>query len=1039
MLPHILGCGTVIFPADDCLASQRRTFRRQRRHIRSTKQRIARMKTLLTHLGVLSKSQLDKPGCAWPWKLAAGVLGGGEVLSWPELWDVLRWYAHNRGYDGNRRWGAEDAEALKDDTEKEENAINLMQKNGITTMAETFCKELGVDPSGPKKSSMVRFKKFNAAFPRQIVEDEVRRILRAHFGKLERIDADLERALLGRDSNDRDAWRAIACPNLNLPRRYQGGLLFGQLVPRFDNRIISRCPMTNQKVPTRHCGEFLDFRWGMQLANIRVGASGTGELRPLGVEERQALDQQMRDRGSMTEGELKKAVRRVTACSRDNLETTLMHPDAKEALILDPVRRLTRSEKLKTLWPLVPERVQRHAVKIWRRGKATTLLGLRERIEINGGPTAQFDAEVERILDAANSKKRRKEAALTREALLAEPLLVRRLDGRAAFSRPILRQAFAEVMAGKHPKEENGCLFRSEEIRAAEIGRRIDIQTNNHLVRHRLLILERLQRDIIKEYAGDEAKRIGQMTIEVNRDLREMSGKTAKEKAQDLGKRLANFKGVSAKLETAFAGKNIHISPGLIRKARIAEDLGWKCPYTGQTYDAFQLLNRAVDKDHIIPRTERTSDSLDSLVVTFSAVNKWKGKRTALKFIEDEQGKPVPDMPNLSVVTAAQYKTFIDGLETFKGHDDDKKRKLNRKRLLLLRDYEEPEFTPRDLTQTSQLVRLGAQVLRRPYLGLERQPVVVSIPGAITGAVRKGWNLLGCLAAANPNVLDETGEPKIKTDLREITHLHHALDACVLAFASHYIPNHGGIWKLIAKRRLNETEQMELRSATKGLFEFSAERRFGLRDLPSALKQQLCQRLAERRVVQHVPSEMTGLHVEQNSWRVIRVENDEATLRQRIRQPDGSRFMKETREKTNKLLGLRPTGGSGKLQKNKAVLVIPDNYGLALDPEPTIVPFHKVWDRLQALKKANGGKMPRVLRVGQSIIVPRGRYAGTWRVFSVKASLTVDLGAADKIRLENKGQGTKREVQIKTLARDGMEIAPRRLTGVSECPSTLSA
>src|SRR5213595_3697164 len=109
----ILRCGAVIFPADDCLASQRRTFRRQRRHIRSTRQRIARMKALLAHLGVLSHEQLHQPGCAWPWQLAARVLRGGPLLTWPELWDVLRWYAHNRGYDGNRRWSGADIETLK--------------------------------------------------------------------------------------------------------------------------------------------------------------------------------------------------------------------------------------------------------------------------------------------------------------------------------------------------------------------------------------------------------------------------------------------------------------------------------------------------------------------------------------------------------------------------------------------------------------------------------------------------------------------------------------------------------------------------------------------------------------------------------------------------------------------------------------------------------------------------------------------------------------------------------------------------------------
>jgi len=87
----INGCGSVVFRADDCLASSRRAYRRQRRHIRSTRQRIARMKILLKHLGVLTEKELDKPGCAWPWKLTAQILQGGKLLTRQELWDVLRW------------------------------------------------------------------------------------------------------------------------------------------------------------------------------------------------------------------------------------------------------------------------------------------------------------------------------------------------------------------------------------------------------------------------------------------------------------------------------------------------------------------------------------------------------------------------------------------------------------------------------------------------------------------------------------------------------------------------------------------------------------------------------------------------------------------------------------------------------------------------------------------------------------------------------------------------------------------------------------
>ena len=418
----------------------------------------------------------------------------------------------------------------------------------------------------------------------------------------------------------------------------------------------------------------------------------------------------------------------------------------------------------------------------------------------------------------------------------------------------------------------------AEEIREKQLNREIAEQTNNHLVRHRLVILERLLNDIIKEYAGSKKERIGKITIEVNRDLREMSGMTAKEKAQDLGLRIANHHAVAEKLENAFAEEGIRqsITAALIRKARIAEDLGWKCPYTSQPYEPKHLVTHYVDKDHIVPRSERASDSLDSLAITFSAINKWKGKRTALQFVSEEQGKPVPDLPNLSIMSLTRYKQFVEGLETYKGHDDDKRRKKKRKELMLLPKYEEKEFTPRDLTQTSQLVRLGAQVLKRTFADCKEKPAVISLPGSVTGTVRKAWKVLGCLSLANPHVLDENKAVKSKTDIRDITHLHHALDACVLGLSSHFIPNNGRVWELIVKRNPNDLEKSQLEAL--GVFGFSTDKRFEMHDLADSLKEQIRQRLAEKRVVQHIPARMDGLRVEQNTWRVVAVKDDEATI-----------------------------------------------------------------------------------------------------------------------------------------------------------------
>jgi hypothetical protein len=1089
-MPEILGCGAVIFPANDCLASQRRAFRRQRRHVRATRLRIARIERLLAHLGVMSKADLDSKheaggGHSAPWLLAARVLRGGKLLGWEELWDVIRWYAHNRGYDGNKAWSTHEMEAEKEDAEKVENARALYTKYGTRTMAETFCAVSGLDPLGTKISCNLpgneRPKALNAAFPREDVEGEVRAILEKHVGILPKLDVAFIDTLM-------KDWRAIPAGEIRLPGRYRGGLLFGQLVPRFDNRIIATCPMTFErvyqaaregalepeqlrthleqairrlekkhgvplaeelmpkaweyvatlaaKVPVKNCGEFLRFRWAMLVANIQVTTGEERNTRALSKEERNALDARMGEAGFFTQKEFKKVVREITGGAADNLSQMLMHPDADKALVLDPARKALSKTYWDKLFPLLPIAVQRRAVGQLRHGKTIVLR------KLIGESTPEIDAAITALLDAENTRKSKKQSATTRDEILAAAARCEALSGRAPYSRAIMREAAEFVFStGEHPTGEGGPLYRSEAVRNAQLQRAIDEQTNNHLVRHRLLILDRLHRDILKEYAGDDSARIERAAIEVNRDLREFSGKTAKQVAQDIGQRLANFKNVTERLEKAFEGKNIRVTPGLIRKARIAEDLGWTCPYTGKGFDEFDLLHRKVDKDHVIPRSERASDSLESLVITFNEVNRMKGKRTAARFVEECQSQTVPGSPNLQIKPLSNYTRDVSALETFRGHNDDKRRKKRRKELLLLRDYVEKEFVPRDLTQTSQIVRLGAQMLERLYAKQPQRPVITSLPGSVTGAVRKSWSVLGCLATANPMVmnpddLDDNGKsrPHNKTEIRDITHLHHALDACVIGFTSLFFPRDGGVWELLIKRRLNAEEQKALKARIGSNVEFGQNGESKLIDLPAPLKEQIRKRLAERRVMQHIPAEMTGLRVEQNAWRVVFVKDGEAQLRQRIRQPDGTRITKLASEKVGKLLGLQPNGGLGKLQQNKAALVIPDNYGLALDPTPVIIPFHKVPVRLRELREANGGKVPRVLRNGMLIQIPKGKFSGVWKIFSIKnnaSGMAMDIGRADVVRLRNKTEGHKINVRLATLLQDGLTILPASLSGMA--------
>jgi CRISPR-associated endonuclease Csn1 len=1056
--PNILGCGAVTFGADDCLASKRRDFRRQRRHIRSTKRRIQRIEQLLAHLGVMSAEALKNKhtqagGHAAPWLLAARVLASnGEakhLLDWPQLWDVLRWYAHNRGYDGNRRWSNAEADDGDEDTEKEENAKKLMQSHGATTMAETFCKELRVDPFGAKQSSEIRFKGLNAAFPRAVVEKEVHRILQAHFGKLPQLDATFERALM-------DDARLLPCPAFKLAKRFDGGLLFGQSVPRFDNRIIANCPVSGGKVCAKTAPEFLHYRWLMQLANVRV-------VRPeptLSKAERAAIHAQMQAAGAFTPGEFEKAIADLTGKVPNNLKTMLMHPDAAKALVLDPVQKLIRSDRVQFLWPHLPERIQKRAKGKWRNGEVLTLRQLLTWCDETGSPSAAILQAARDAVAAKEAGKKPGKAGKAKKPDDTDPLdaalKTERLSGRAPYARHILKQAAEEVLDGFDPrkkskandplggegKPQDGCLVTTDSMTDAALKKPLDQLTNNHLVRHRLLILQRLTADIVADptLCGGSAARIGSIAIEVNSELKEMSGKTAKAVAQDLGLRLGNFKSVVKKLEDA----GIHDpAPGIIRKARVAEDLNWFCPYSGRKFDPLHLLDTEKwDKDHIIPYSERPSNSLDSLVITTKGINLAKKKRTALQFIE-EMNRPenLAERDRLGVWTPKQFKDFVDGLESWKGHDDDVRRKRRRKQLLLLPKWEEKDagFLPRDLTVTSHLTRLGALVLRRSLPHLEPHRIT-SLPGSVTGTIRTGWKLLGCLAAGNPGVLEANGDVKTKTDIRGITHLHHALDAIVIGLTHHYFPKNGRLWEAMVRREKQRTAEDNALLLATGLYQQTQHGVLFAKEPPRELVNQLRARLAERRVIQYIPAGMGGLKAEQNTWRVLDVKNGIAKLRQQMRGPDGKKQPeKNADEKAAKLVGLV----DGKLSALKGALVIGDNYGLAILDNATdeknrlaVIPWHKVWHRINELKEKNGGKIPRVLRNGMLIHVPNGKFANTWTVRSIKSDRSkgelIDMAATDIVTVASKGNAQRRDVRVRTLLRDGLEILKTPLTGIAD-------
>lgn len=690
-------------------------------------------------------------------------------------------------------------------------------------------------------------------------------------------------------------------------------------------------------------------------------------------------------------------------------------------------------------------------------------------------------AQIDQALKTAYAKyqKRLKKKAKAYEAFLATPLEPVRASGRAPYSTQLMNEAWNEVMDGKNPKASNGCLEETSEVVAGQLRRAIDEKTNNHLVRHRLTIFRKLLEQLVDEFCDGDVSELDVVNIEVVRDLQEFSAKTQKQIKQLLGLKLAHHRKMAAYLEEELPklGGNHKITAGLIKKVRIADELGWTCPFTGRMYCLADIIEGRVDREHIIPRSWRPSDSMSSLVLTFGEVNRFKAQRTAWEFMQAEETKKVPGAPHLQIQPLQRYKAFADGLRPKSdprnnpnaAFIDDDRRRWQRKQLLILPKYDarkrtnnDERFTEGSLTQCSYINKLAAQQVLDFAFGADGSvnalwdgPRIVHLSGSVTAATRKRWDLLGCLESICPQTAN-----KVKSEVRDITHLHHALDAIVIGLTSWYFPNDGRLWALMSRRYINdEKDQAEFREILykrpghypRIAVSFSNRGQWDISGLSKELLKDINACLSERRVVQHQPKTMRGLKVQLNTWRIKGVDPDDDSkmqITQAKRGEGGVRHRINDSQKRTKLLGLQPKQGklrrdtkhgakynehTSKLKDLKGALVIAENYGVALiEPQPVVISYFDVWNRIEELKKENDGERPKIIQNGSLIEVPKQhgekpyKYEGRWRVRSIKDTaqgIMLQLSAVDSVG------GLTGNIILKTLLKKSLQVIKTDLTG----------
>jgi len=943
-------------------------------------------------------------------------------------------------------------------------------------MAETICRELKLEEGkadAPMNVSTPAYKNLNTAFPRLTVEKEVRRILELSAPLIPGLTSEIMELIAQHHPLTTKQRGVLIHYGIKLARRYRGSLLFGQLIPRFDNRIISRCPVSwaqvyeaelkkgnseqnareraekLSKVPTANCPEFYEYRMARILCNIRAD----GE--PLSAEIRRELMNQARQEGKLTKASLEKAISSRLGETETNVANYFtLHPDSEEALYLDPaVEVLKRSGIGETLSPSVC----RLAANRLRRVKSVTPNYLLNLLKSRGESVEALEKKIEK---ERHQQANRKKAKKTDPDYAATPLKPRYATGRAPYARPVLKKVVGETLDGEDPtrpargeahpdgelKAHDGCLYclldTDSSVNQHQKERRLDTMTNNHLVRHRMLILDRLLKDLIQDFAGGQKDRISRICVEVGKELTAFSGMDSKKIQTELNLRQKSHTEAVNRLKRDLPGKAL--SANLIRKCRIAMDMNWTCPFTGATYGTHELEN--LELEHIVPHSFRQSNALSSLVLTWPGVNRMKGQRTGYDFVEQEQENPVPDKPNLHICSLNNYRELVEKLDDKKGHEDDRKRKKKRKALLMVRGLshkhqlqnhdamKEIGMTEGMMTQSSHLMKLACKSIGNVLPDAR----IDLIPGAVTAEVRKSWDVLGVFKELCPEAADPVSGKILKENLRSLTHLHHALDACVLGLIPDIIPAHhnGLLRRVLAMRRIPEKLIPQVRPvANQRHYVLNDDGRMILRDLSISLKENIREKLMEQRVVKHIPADMGGALLKETMQRVLSVQgNGEDAMVSLSKKKDGKK--EKNQVKASKLVGVFPEGAS-KLKALKAAIEIEGNYGVALDPKPVVIRHIKVFKQIMSLKEQNGGKPVRILKNGMLVHLTSSkdpRRTGVWRIASIKdgkVGVKLDLQRAHCAAPTNKKHECNwREVDlISLLKKYQMKIYPTSYTG----------
>lgn len=245
---------------------------------------------------------------------------------------------------------------------------------------------------------------------------------------------------------------------------------------------------------------------------------------------------------------------------------------------------------------------------------------------------------------------------------------------------------------------------------------------------------------IIKEYGS-----VHKIHFELAREV-----KKSFQDRQALIKQQNNNRALNDEAKTQCENIGLPINTTNILKMKLWLEQKEQCVYSARKISSSDILSNLVEVDHIYPYSRSFDDSQSNKVLVFQKENQYKGDKTPYEAFGKDENKWGTIEKIAKTLSKAKCNKLLD--TTFKNQD--------------MGDVEK-DFKDRNLSDTGYISRFIMNYTKDSLEFLpfddQRQKHVLSVKGALTSILRHYWGF----------------------DKKErISHIHHAVDACIIAFST---------------------------------------------------------------------------------------------------------------------------------------------------------------------------------------------------------------------------------------------------------------